>query len=155
MISSSQRQTIRQQAILKTITGMLMELHREDPEQDCDAMARNILDYAAYGFITDDELLYAIMGEAECSRYFQKSYDVDIVPGTAAAFGGDQRQEVQSQGENLNHDATVTMPVQMRANPVYTLYSPSTGILSISDRLYKFKVIFRSLSLCNMGVRIQ
>jgi hypothetical protein len=33
-------------------------------------MAKNIVDCAAYGFITDDELLYAIMGEAECSRHF-------------------------------------------------------------------------------------
>lgn len=59
-----------------------------------------------------------------CQRYFCKSYDYDVVPGTAANYLGEVYES-----ETRNNTATVgtRFPVPMRSTPTITVYAPASG----------------------------
>lgn len=64
-----------------------------------------------------------------CQRYFQKSYDADVVPGTITNVGGLAFFAIQGaiQGNAVN----LQYPVQMRAPPSFQIYSPVTGAAGV------------------------
>ena len=60
---------------------------------------------------------------ALCQRYYQKSYDYGVAPGTATYNGC-------SRGESINANTIDICPrfkVDMRATPTVTIYSPTDG----------------------------
>ena len=57
------------------------------------------------------------------SRYYQKSYDVDVDPGANPAVGG--QSPFISNG--TAHFENIVFPVPMRAAPTIVLYSPNSG----------------------------
>jgi hypothetical protein len=67
---------------------------------------------------------------AGCLSYFQKSYDLDVAPGTATNAGMIQAHEnggVKVQG------TSGTFAAAMRTKPAVTIYSPSTGTAGKAD----------------------
>lgn len=78
------------------------------------------------GFIASDfEFRPAAFELQLCQRYYCKSYNVNVNPGTATHTGEVRYPANKSaQGEQ---NVTVFYPVSMRAVPTVTLYSPSTG----------------------------
>ncbi len=69
---------------------------------------------------------YRSIGEelALCQRYFCKSYDYNVAPGTSDFTGYVYEHQTR------NHDNGtwgVNFIVEMRTNPTVILYSPSTG----------------------------
>jgi hypothetical protein len=62
---------------------------------------------------------------ALCQRYFQKTYNIDVAPGTATGVGAIQ---VNAQGPCNYLCLQWNFPVSMRATPSpVTIYNPSTG----------------------------
>ena len=63
---------------------------------------------------------------ALCQRYFCKSYNVDVAPGTTTAIG---KYEIShGTGATENRIATMAIfPVTMRINPSVTIYNNTTG----------------------------
>ena len=70
---------------------------------------------------------------AKCQRYFQKSYPLDIAPGTNAVQGG----IVVGGGQSVPHLGLIAnprFPVAMRTGPVITIYSyTSSQVNKVSD----------------------
>ena len=62
---------------------------------------------------------------AECQRYYEKSYNVDVVPGTSTNAG--VHQEVGGSDTSGNTASAVAFAVNKRAAPTITFYS-STGV---------------------------
>ncbi len=58
-----------------------------------------------------------------CQRYYSKSYNLGIFPGTASDLGRVQYLA----NDNGSHIYSVDLPVMMRGNPTVTVYSPATG----------------------------
>ena len=62
---------------------------------------------------------------ALCQRYFAKSYNQSVAPGTASNYNGAPGRFVDA---TQSYAAVqVFFPVSMRATPTATLYNPSTG----------------------------
>ena len=57
-----------------------------------------------------------------CQRYFCKSFDIGVTPGTAAAGGA--IRGVRGDGSFITN---LFFPQEMRAAPTVTMYSPTTG----------------------------
>jgi hypothetical protein len=57
-----------------------------------------------------------------CQRYFCKSFDTGVTPGTAAAGGA--IRGVRGDGSFITN---LFFPQEMRAAPTVTMYSPTTG----------------------------
>ena len=63
---------------------------------------------------------------ALCQRYYSKSYNIDVVPGTANAFNGGSCGV--SAGTAIGTFVSdFSFPVEMRATPTVTFYSANTG----------------------------
>lgn len=62
---------------------------------------------------------------AKCQRYYQKSYDLGVAPGTALVFGG--YCAVSTGATYPENQAGVRFATMMRAAPVVTIYSTGTG----------------------------
>jgi hypothetical protein len=62
---------------------------------------------------------------AECSAFYQKSYNVDVAPETATAVGN-----TTARAHGTNHIFDIRFHVQMRATPTVISYNPSTGTLN-------------------------
>lgn len=83
------------------------------------------------------------------SRYFTKSYNSDVAPGTATATGG---VAVRVNGTGVNN---VTIPVQykvtMRATPTVTIYS-GTGVTTQFSNDYAGTTSFNNVNVNNSGM---
>lgn len=62
---------------------------------------------------------------ALCQRYFQKSYNQGVAPGTVSAVG--QKFCINSVSASGLYMMASTLPVTMRTTPTVTWYSPSSG----------------------------
>lgn len=63
-----------------------------------------------------------------CLRYYEKSYPINVEPGTVTSNG---RISFNDNGSRVV--ATVFYTVRKRANPQITIYSPATGNSGVSD----------------------
>jgi len=70
---------------------------------------------------------------ALCQRYFEKSYNDDVTPGTITAIGQITYQMASTSGSQF--PAGSSYLVSKRANPTLVLYSPVTGTAS---RVYMY-----------------
>jgi len=71
---------------------------------------------------------------ALCQRYYAKTYNINVTPGTATGVG----QLSGISNGNLNRPIiSWNLPVQMRDTPVSTFYSPNTGA---SGKCYVFGI---------------
>lgn len=61
-----------------------------------------------------------------CQRYFQKSYNINIVPGTASNFAGAVYQTATST-QSFSSPGPARFSTTMRASPTITVFSPNTG----------------------------
>jgi len=62
---------------------------------------------------------------AQCQRYFSKSYNIDVVPGTATYVGA---LATFSPTASTNRPVVpIFFPVSMRTTPTLTAYSPNNG----------------------------
>lgn len=59
---------------------------------------------------------------AMCQRYYEKSYNLDVNPGTASSTGA-----VRFRSASTNHIQTMSFAVAKRANPTITYYSNGVG----------------------------
>jgi hypothetical protein len=59
-----------------------------------------------------------------CQRYFEKSYNVEVRPGTASTTNGNQLARTTSSGA---YGMSIDFKVTKRATPTATAYSPVTG----------------------------
>ncbi|WP_053194232.1 DUF2793 domain-containing protein [Chelatococcus sp. CO-6] len=59
-----------------------------------------------------------------CQRYFEKSYNLEVAPGTASQMGRRNQNTFQIAA---NHRADIPFRVIKRAAPTVTIYNPSTG----------------------------
>ena len=62
---------------------------------------------------------------ALCQRYFQKSYNYNVAPGSANADG-----RLVAYSSDTNCACTVTYPVVMRDTPTGVLYGGNTGTIN-------------------------
>jgi len=69
---------------------------------------------------------------AKCQRYYTKSYNYEVSPGTNTNVGGVYMRG-SSADSVTNKTVNVSFPVSMRANPTYTLYSLGGTSGAISD----------------------
>lgn len=60
---------------------------------------------------------------ALCQRYYEKSYNLDVAPGTASNYLGVHYFVASS----TKFDETIEFKVRKRAAPTITVYSPATG----------------------------
>lgn len=67
---------------------------------------------------------------ADCQRYYEKSYNLGIVPGTTASLGQISGFAIDT---NYLYNPDVRLILRKRTNPTITLYSSSTGT---SGKLY-------------------
>jgi hypothetical protein len=68
---------------------------------------------------------------AMCQRYFQKSYALDVTPGTASTLGG----SIMAAPEGVvsyKSFPNVIYPVNMRGSTTITIYNPSTGTAGLA-----------------------
>lgn len=67
---------------------------------------------------------------ALCQRYYSKSYNIDVVPGTASALNGGAgcSSTGTAVGSVINF---FSFPVEMRATPTVTFYSANTGTAGV------------------------
>ena len=74
------------------------------------------------GSITDPEFEHRSFGETltRCQRYFSKSYNYDVAPGTVSGAGQEVQRTV-TQGGGYTGD-TFDFPVAMRTGPTMTFY---------------------------------
>lgn len=63
--------------------------------------------------------------ESLCQRYFEKTYDRDVVPGTVTTVGSHSMDA--SNGPHVNMGSTSFCQVRKRVLPTVTSYSPQTG----------------------------
>lgn len=63
---------------------------------------------------------------ALCQRYFEKSYNIDVVPGTAANYLGIANNNGTSDG-GANSSVTVLFKVPKRTNATMTYYNADSG----------------------------
>ena len=63
---------------------------------------------------------------AKCQRYFNKSYALGTVPGTASKIPGSYATNASGTG-NGEGTISVRYPVEMRATATVTFYSPADG----------------------------
>jgi hypothetical protein len=61
-----------------------------------------------------------------CQRYFEKSYDLSVAPGTAANYAGAAKQRTQS-SSSFHHITSAVFQVKKRGIPTVTIYNPETG----------------------------
>ncbi|KZE29127.1 hypothetical protein AVW15_04790 [Chelatococcus daeguensis] len=61
---------------------------------------------------------------AMCQRYFEKSYNLEVAPGTASQMGRRNQNTFQIA---TNHRADIPFRVIKRAAPTVTIYNPTTG----------------------------
>ena len=62
---------------------------------------------------------------ARCQRYYEKSYDYDVAPGTAGGAGAFiTYYSIATAGECA---PSISYPVTLRANPTITIYSTESG----------------------------
>jgi hypothetical protein len=61
-----------------------------------------------------------------CQRYYQKSYSTDVVPGTAANYGGFESNQ-GSTGGDTNNSINIRFKVSMRTAPTFTYYNAGSG----------------------------
>jgi hypothetical protein len=73
-------------------------------------------DYRPYG-----------MELALCQRYFYKTYNQSVVPGTAAMYAGTGAYILAPDATTNNCHRYNSYPVSMRASPTITGYSPNNG----------------------------
>lgn len=64
---------------------------------------------------------------AQCERYYQKSYAVDVTPGTASTFEGAVARTIDVYNTTSKYIEHVPLRTTMRTPPSVTLYSPDTG----------------------------
>ena len=62
---------------------------------------------------------------AQCQRYYEKSYDLDVDPGTAAVDNGEVRED--DTRNNAGFLPGVRFAVAKRTTPTVIIYSPDTG----------------------------
>lgn len=62
---------------------------------------------------------------ALCERYYQKGYNIDVDPGTAAGDANLGRIDVRGQGTNYHH--AIGFRTTMRTTPTAVIYNPTTG----------------------------
>ena len=67
---------------------------------------------------------------AKCQRYYQKSYNIDVVPQTNNAAGRHYFY-LSPNTTSGNKGATVSFPVTMRASPSVTIYRESDGAAGV------------------------
>lgn len=60
---------------------------------------------------------------SSCQRYFEKSYNLDVAPGTIAAEGAIQLNGISTSSWRV----PTIFKVFKRVNPTFTTYSPNTG----------------------------
>lgn len=65
---------------------------------------------------------------ALCQRYFAKTYDMAVAPGSVSANGA---IETICQVTAQTNTETWSLPVTMRATPSITMYSPSSGSVNV------------------------
>jgi hypothetical protein len=76
-----------------------------------------------------------LQGElAACQRYYTKSYNLDIVPGTATNYLGGLQQQTPNV-INFGIMGYITFPSKMRTSPTVTFYSRQSGTAGIVDNL--------------------
>ena len=63
-----------------------------------------------------------------CQRYYAKSYNISVVPGTSNSFEGGPGRFVDATSDYAS--VQVFFPVRMRALPSITIFNPSTGATS-------------------------
>ncbi|SLM25936.1 carbohydrate binding domain-containing protein [Stenotrophomonas indicatrix] len=63
-----------------------------------------------------------------CQRYFEKSYNIDVPPGTADGAGRDNQFYDRSVG--VGSTSHIRCRVLKRATPAYTVYNDTTGAVS-------------------------
>lgn len=83
------------------------------------------------GEATDFEVRYIADDLALCKRYYCKTYDVDVAPGTITGVGPCTSMSTSS-GDGVWR---FTFPVTMRTAPTVTWYNPVTGSSSTSLRV--------------------
>jgi hypothetical protein len=64
-----------------------------------------------------------------CQRYYQKTYDLGVAPGSATQIGAITVFSLQSNRPYINSK----FPVVMRATPTITIYNPTTGAIGTAD----------------------
>jgi len=79
--------------------------------------------------VTDFEFVSPATQLARCQPYFQKSYDLTVVPGTITTVGNHKNEGIGT-ASPLN---TVFYITQLRATPTVTFYSPATGAIGKVD----------------------
>ncbi|NBX50408.1 hypothetical protein EBT25_10795, partial [bacterium] len=64
---------------------------------------------------------------ALCQRYYQKSYNIDTVPGTSTRTGNVQLGSYSNTATGMNNGVGFRFPVVMRASPTMTGYDPDVA----------------------------
>lgn len=67
-----------------------------------------------------------------CQRYYEKSYDIDVVPGTPTVLG--ENGVTSGAAPSGGATATVQFQVEKRINPTTTIYNPATGAAGQMNR---------------------
>lgn len=69
---------------------------------------------------------------AACMRYYQKSYNQDVVPGTAGSVGALAPNATAAVATTNQFHSTV-LPVTMRTTPTVTIYGWQGGVTKVAD----------------------
>jgi hypothetical protein len=85
----------------------------------------NPTDYILSGKTIDGEL-------SLCKRFYEKSYIIDVSPGTVTNVGYNIYYQMASNTTEFN--TTVFMQVEKRAIPTVVLYNPATGTINQGSR---------------------
>ena len=65
-----------------------------------------------------------------CQRYYEKSYDLNVVPGTATSIGLVLSSLVKTVGPGSNGIGTVSFKNTKRSSPTIKIYSNQTGAIN-------------------------
>ena len=87
-----------------------------------------------------------------CQRYFNKSYDMSVIPGdTTSGISNFLGGCMSAYSPDANCFWTVYFPVNMRAHPVLTPFAPNTGTANkcnIGGSLTNYSVFTGSANTC-------
>jgi hypothetical protein len=85
---------------------------------------------------------------ALCQRYFQKSYNIDVAPGTTGGIG--MNGMVSHAASSYTGFGIVNFPVSMRIAPTVTGYNPDTGTTTTFVRNFSASTNLNG-SISNIG----
>ena len=84
-----------------------------------------------------------------CQRYYQKSYNSDIFPGTASDYGA--KNQTSTQDASIPKFLTNMFQSPLRTTPTVTIYAPKTGTINKLTRSWNSGGIDTPSTVYNVG----